>query len=385
MSVAIVGGGLAGFTAHATLVHGGLEPGDMAVFDASADPDPAAVWRRRAAAIRQLRMRSESDGHCGPTSFPGLAVREARRRRSVAPLVQSACDRYRPSVASFLEHVEELRGRTGWDESLRAGRVERIRAVDGGFELDGRTCPGDCPSDGSATDMAQGQTLGHGPFSHVLVCTGHPGLHVPDELAGDPRVVHAYEPHEYAGHVAVIGAGMAAATEWLNALAAGARVTSVRRREPVRRPLNVPRPLFSRRGLAAFHATGAGERVDILCELSTPSYPAGAGWDEPLRSPRFRVGELNGAEQVVCATGFRKGFRHDPLLARLVDEHALETHDRWLALAPDCTVPALTDETRTLALAGVAAQWAYPAADTLVGAKYAARRFLRKVQACPTR
>ena len=56
MSVAIVGGGLAGFTAHATLVYGGLEPGDMAVFDASADPDPAAVWRRRAAAIRQVRI-----------------------------------------------------------------------------------------------------------------------------------------------------------------------------------------------------------------------------------------------------------------------------------------------------------------------------------------
>ena len=92
----------------------------------------------------------------------------------------------------------------------------------------------------------------------MLVATGHPGLNVPAELAGDPRAVHAYEPHEYADDVAVVGAGMAAATEWLNALAAGARVTSVRRREPVRRPLNVPRPLFSRRGLAGFHATGAG-------------------------------------------------------------------------------------------------------------------------------
>ena len=30
--VLIIGGGLAGFTAHATLVHGGLEPGDVAVF-----------------------------------------------------------------------------------------------------------------------------------------------------------------------------------------------------------------------------------------------------------------------------------------------------------------------------------------------------------------
>src|SRR5918911_2314469 len=117
MSVAIVGGGLAGFTAFATLVHGGLEPADVAVFDASGT-DPAAVWRRRAAAIRQVRMRSESDGHCLPTSFPGLAVREARRRRSVAPLVRSVCDRYRPSVSLFLEHVEDVRVRSGWDESF---------------------------------------------------------------------------------------------------------------------------------------------------------------------------------------------------------------------------------------------------------------------------
>jgi cation diffusion facilitator CzcD-associated flavoprotein CzcO len=308
-------------------------------------------------------MRSESDGHCLPTSFPGLAVREARRRRSLAPLVRSATDRYRPSVASFLDHVEELRQQTGWDASLRQAPVERIRAVDGGFALDG-----------------------HGSFRHVLVCTGHPGLHVPEELAGDRRVVHAYEPHEYADDVAVVGAGMAAATEWLNALGAGARVTSVRRRDPVRRPLNVPRPLFSRRGLAGFHATAPAARAALLRDLATPSYPEGREWDEPLRSPRFRVAaELNGAEQVVCATGFARGFGNDPLLARLVDEHGLETHDRWIALAPDCTVPALTDETRTLSLAGVAAQWAYPAADTIVGAKYAARKFLRQVQACPTR
>jgi hypothetical protein len=33
----------------------------------------------------------------------------------------------------------------------------------------------------------------------------------------------------------------------------------------------------------------------------------------------------------------------------------------------------------------VPAQWAYPAADTLVGMKYVARRFLRKVEGCRTR
>jgi cation diffusion facilitator CzcD-associated flavoprotein CzcO len=362
---AIVGSGLAGFVAYATLRHGGVEPDDIAVF--GTDVDPAATWRRRAAAIRQRRMRSESEGHCLPTSFPGLAVREARRRRSLAPLAASVCDRYHPTVEDFLEHVAELRGRTGWDERVRLGRIERIEAVEGGFALHG-----------------------HGVFAHVLVAPGHPGLSVPDELASDPRVVHAYEPHEYAEDVAVVGAGMAAATEWLNALAAGARVVSVRRREPERRPLNVPRSLFSRRGLARYHETEPMERAAFLRRLLAPSFPPGRAWDEPLelaaREGRFRISpSVDGERQIVCATGFRRGYEHDPLLAGLVREHQVDTHDRWIVLGPDCTIPGLTDDTRTLALAGVAAQWAYPAADTLVGAKYAAHGFLRRVKACRTR
>ena len=209
--IGIVGSGLAGFTAYVTLRRK-LEPGEIAVF--GTDPDPAAVWRVRAAAIRQREMRSESDGHCVPTSFPGLAVRDAVRRRTPVPLVASLFDRYHPSVDEFLSHVEELRARSGWDESFRHARIERVRAVDGGFE---------------------------------------------------------------------------------------------------------------------------------------------------------------------------HGWARDPLLRHLVEKHGLETCDRWLVLAPDSAVPALTDETRTLALAGVQAQWTFPAADTLVGAKYAARGFLRRVEACRTR
>jgi hypothetical protein len=187
-----------------------------------------------------------------------------------------------------------------------------------------------------------------------------------------------------------VGAGMAAATEWLNALAAGSKVVSVRRRAPERRPLNLPRWLFTRRGLAGFHRTAPKERVRLLRRWSAPSYPPGRPWDEPLAragsAGRFQIAaELNGAEQIICATGFKRGFRHDRLLARLVDEHSVEATEDWIVLAPDSSVPALTDETRTLALAGVPAQWAFPAADTLMGAKYAARRFLRRIEACPSR
>jgi cation diffusion facilitator CzcD-associated flavoprotein CzcO len=356
--IAIVGGGLAGFVSYLTLRKGGIDEGEITVF--STEPDPAAAWRRRAAAIRQTHLRSESDGHCLPTSFPGLAVHEARRRRSVTPLVASLVDRYHPTVDDFLAQVEELRVASSWTRRLVRTRIERVRAVDGGFALDGR-----------------------GEFRHVLLATGHPGLALPDELRGDPRVVHAYEPHDYRGEVCIVGAGLAAATEWRNALAAGSRVVSVRRREPLRRPLNVPRPYLSRRGLASFHRLERDERAALLEQLLAPSYPPGREWDGPLESESFSIERhVNGAAQVICATGFLRGYRHDPLLAALVDEHELATADGRLVLAPDSTVCELTDETRTLAVAGVAGQWAYPAADTLMGARYAAHHFLRR---CRTR
>ena len=362
-SVAVVGSGLAGFTAYQTLRRV-LPPDEIAVY--GTDADPAAVWRVHAAAIRQCEMRSESDGHCLPSSFPGLAFSSVRRRRSLRPLLESVLDHYHPTVDEFLAHVERLRGRSGWDESFVLSHVGRVEAVDGGFELDGQ------------------------PFRHALLALGHPGLNVPGELRNDARVVHSYEPHEYAATVTVVGAGLAAATEWLNALAAGAEVVSVRRREPERRPLNVPRHYFSRRGLAGYHRLTPRERVERLRALSAPSYPAGAQWDEPLerasREGRFRVEQsVNGSAQVICATGFRKGFRHDPLLARLVAEHDVQTADDWLVLDPDSTVPGLSDETRTLGVAGVPGQWAFPAADTLAGARYAAHRFLQRIQACRTR
>ena len=361
--VAVVGSGLAGFTAYQTLRRA-FEPGEIAVF--GTDADPAAAWRVRAVAIRQREMRSESDGHCLPTTFPGLAFASVRRRRSVRPLLESALDRYHPTVDEFLSHVEQLRERSRWDESVVQRRVERVEAVDGGFELDGDR------------------------FRHVILAPGHPGLNVPEELHDDPRAVHSYEPHDYAESVTVVGVGFAAATEWLNALAAGAEVVSVRRREPVRRPLNVPRHYFSRRGLHEYHRLPPRERVERLRTLTAPSYPAGDKWDEPLeratREGRFRVEpSLNGSAQVICATGFRRGFRHDPLLARLVAEHDLGTAEKWLMLDPDSTVPGLSNATRTLGVAGAPAQWAFPAADTLAGARYAAHHFLRRIKACRTR
>ena len=350
MRCAIVGSGLAALAGYATLRRRGVPPHEIVVF--GVDEDPTAAWRRRADAIRQRRMRSESDGHLAAAGFPGLAVREALRRGSASPLVASVTNRYHPSVSDFVAHANSVCERSGWARSFVARRVACIRAVEGGFELDG-----------------------DGPFAHVLVATGHPGL------ARVPGTVHAYEPHEYASKVAVIGAGMAAATEWLNALAAGSEVISVRRREPLRRPLNVPRQYFSKRGLDGFHRTSPRARAALLEDLNRPSYPPGREWE--IATERFTVARSVPADaQVIAATGFLKGFASDPLLADLVERHDLATQDRWIVLAPDSTVPGLTNGC-TLSLAGIAAQWAFPAADTIAGAKYAARAFADRV--CRTR
>ena len=64
-----------GFVAYQTLRYGGIEPSEIAVFDP--DPDPVGAWRPRAAAIRQVRMRSESDGHC----YRGLSRASRPERR----------------------------------------------------------------------------------------------------------------------------------------------------------------------------------------------------------------------------------------------------------------------------------------------------------------
>jgi hypothetical protein len=120
-----------------------------------------------------------------------------------------------------------------------------------------------------------------------------------------------------------------------------------------------------------------------LRRFSAPSYPPGREWDAPIaraaREGRFQVADsVDGAEQIICATGFLRGFRQSPLLRSLVEEHELPSVGSWIVLDSDSTVPALTDARRTLVLAGAPAQWAFPAADTVAGARYAAHGFLRR-------
>ena len=367
--VAIVGSGLGGFVAYATLRHGGLEPAEIAVF--GDDPDPAGAWRPASsgdqAEADALRERRPLLAHLvpGPRGARG-GLGGATWPRSIL----SVCDRYRPSVAAFLRARRRAAGAQPLGRELPPG-ADRARA-----------------------ERPTVASISTATASSATSCSRRdtPGSPCRPSSQATARVVHAYEPHEYASRVAIVGAGMAAATEWLNALAAGAEVVSVRRREPARRPLNVARPLSPSAASPGSTRLAArrARRAPARATASRPTRPAAAGTSRSSRrrgEGRFRVEQdLNGrAEQVICATGFRRGFEHDPLLARLVAEHELETEDDWIVLADDSTVPALTDATRTLALAGVPAQWAFPAADTLVGMKVAARGFRRRIESCPTR
>ena len=162
MRCAIVGSGLASLAAYATLRHGGVEPGEIAVF--GPDEDPTTQWRTRAAAIRQRRMRSESEGHLAPASFPGLAVREALRRATPMPLFASVANRYHPSVDDFLAHAEE---------SGRAAAGSRASACSGSRA----SAPSPAASSSTATGRSHtcssrpATRVSHGPQSCRTPCT----------------------------------------------------------------------------------------------------------------------------------------------------------------------------------------------------------------------
>jgi len=132
-----------------------------------------------------------------------------------------------------------------------------------------------------------------------------------------------------------------------------------------------PRPASETRLVSGFALPPALDHLADEIERSRVLLGLADDWDD--------------AEQVICATGFGRGYREDPLLRALAGDHGLDTVDGWIVLEPDAAVGGLCDATRTLAIAGVAAQWAYPAADTLVGMKYVARRFLDRSRRCRTR
>ena len=282
---------------------------------------PGGGARRRSGSAGCARRATAT---ASPTSFPGLAVRAAWRARS---RLAARRERLRPLSPDGGRVPRARRGAaraaSGWDEAVVRSRVER--GPRGRRRLRARRAR-HVPARAararpSGAERARGAARAtRGPFT-------------PTSRTSTPTTSPSSAP------------GMAAATEWLNALAAGARVDSVRRREPVRRPLNVPAAalLASRpRAPSTPRRRPSGRRC---CDtLLAPSYPPGRGWDEPLERARarFRVeAEVNGADADHLRHRFPARVRRTSRCSRGSSPSTrLETHGDWIVLAPDCTVPA---------------------------------------------
>ena len=399
--VAIVGAGVGGMIAYVALRYQGVPADRIVLFDEH--PRTLAAWTASAAAIEQSLMRSESEGHLFCTEFPGFALMDALHRGSPAPLIRSVVNRYHPTLAGVVGHGRALARHYDLERHVRTARITRVTREtkpEPHFALR--------DADGSVRCLA----------SHVLLALGHGGYRWPaacqdqtlrSELDG--LVYHAYQSKPCSSSAVVIGAGMAAISEWINVLQRGGTVISVRRSpDLVEQPLTAPRCSFGGPWLDRYHTFDRAARAQVLRGMSVGTYPRMRAWRktvvEATAQGRFSacVGEItavrrgaNGGVSVavqtktgssleslesdvlIAATGFMSGLREHPVLRQLVADYGLETWDDDLVLEDDCTVPGLSADGSVLALSGVLARWAYPASDSLAGMKYAARRFAEHV------
>jgi hypothetical protein len=397
--IAIVGSGASALVALVTFRAEGLAGDDLAIYG----DQPAALHNIRSYthAIKQDRMRSESSGHFFPSDFPGLALLESLRRRTLLPALRSLFDAYQPRLDDLLAHGDAVAHAVGMAEILTCVRVGRIardpRDWRAGFVLFDES----------------GRPLG--AARHVLLALGHPALRWPDPLRdvrgeplsskrGDPLVVHAYQPKTYrAGErVIILGGGMAAAHEWLAALRTGCHVTAISRRPPRRQPLNAPRCDFTAVGVSRYRRLDSAGRHAYLDKLSSGSFPWRPGWERELQEAQHQgrwrwleagvvaaqagedglnvslsTGERLSAQRMVCATGFISDVGSHPLLAHLMRDYQAPVERGRLIINDDFTLPLSGHTAARLAVIGTLARWALPTADTFAGMKYVARRLIR--------
>ena len=151
-----------------------------------------------------------------------------------------------------------------------------------------------------------------GRARHVMLALGRGPLAFPPLLArarADPilagRIVHAYEGKRYERdrRYVVVGAGIAAANECANALAAGAQVIALRRRATTEvQDLNVPRCLFEARGIDNFQKLPFRQRVAFLDRILEGTSPARRTWRTRITAGRREgcyeelIGEIDTVE-----------------------------------------------------------------------------------------
>jgi hypothetical protein len=398
-TITIVGDGFGSLIAYVTAIYLGFEPEQLTVIGASVTP--VVTYERLAGNLGQTVLRSESESHFLPADWPTFAQLDAWSRRSPAPLVRSIRRRYNPGLRDILTEAAVVGRRLGWDQARlpqRVGSVQRGWDPAPHFTLYGEE--GECLARARHVMLA----LGRGPLAFPPLLAR---ARADPELAG--RIVHAYEDKRYRRdrRYVVVGAGIAAANECANALAAGATVVALRRRADTHvQDLNVPRCLFEARGIDAFQTLTFGERVAFLEGILRGTAPARRTWRARITEARRggsyneSIGEIDAVQRldrglkvhvsgfdgpdggwlevdgVVSATGFTRSALTLPLMRRLVYDYGLSVESGRLKLLSNCGVPKLDREDSRLCTMGLLANTVIPNGDTIAGLKYVSRRFV---------
>ena len=344
----------------------------MTVFGGSG-ADPAAAWRR---ARRVDPAAADALGERRP--LPADLVPRARgaaaavRRRNPWPLVQT---RLRPLPP---DRRRVPRARRGAARGAAAGTTRRPRAGSSGSGQSTAASTLDGPSAAS--------------FRHVLVAPGHPGLERPGGArrrpARRPRLRAARvrrrrgrRRRRHGGGDRVAERARRRRARHLGA-AAGARAAAAQRAAaallaPRARRASTPRAAERARGAArpAARALVPARRVAGTSRSSRGRRAASAS--QP---------EVNGAEQVICATGFRRGFRARSA-ARAARRRARARDTTATGSCSRPTAPCRRSRTASGRWRSRASRRSGPTRPPTrwSGAKYAAHGFLRRVRACPTR
>lgn len=390
--IAIIGDGAASLACFAALRQQGVPSAAITVYGDS--PHPLAALECYARALRQHDMRSEGNGHLDPIEFPGLALVDAWRNRTLWPLLRALIDHYTPPLALLRVHTDDLVRRVGFAQRRVHRRVHAIHYGTGAvpaFVLAG--------SEGAALGSAQ----------QIILALGAAGLAWPIWTQGwqrHPAVVHAYQCPQIQPdqQLVVIGQGMAAAHIWVAALRSGARVTAIHRRPLHRQTLNAPRCAFSLAGIAAYQQLNPSQRR-LFHQQRPSSFPRRWRWEwllhQARRAGRFttvhgevvRIAEQSAsqpgklslqlstgraisADQLVCATGFERDACAHPLIRQMVEHYDLPVVDGMLGVADDFTLPRIGGPHHRCGVVGALAGWALPIANTFVGMKYVARRLV---------
>jgi hypothetical protein len=398
-TIAVVGDGFGSLIVYSTAIYLGFRPEHLSLFGPG--DQPVSTYQHYAHNLRQTVLRSESESHFLPADWPTFAQLDAWSHRSIAPLARSVRRKYNPGVREILTEAAVVARRLGWDTARVPRRV-------GWLQRELRPTPHFVLYDEQARFLGRAR--------HVMLAPGHGPLRFPPVLARakadttlGERIVHAYEPKQYApgGRYIVIGSGIASVNEWANALDAGGSVIALRRQPAAEtQDLNVPRCLFEAQGIDIFQGLPLDQRIAFLGSVLRGTSPQRRSWLERVEGGREDgrfdelIGEIDAVERgraglrvhissrfgegagwldvtgIVAGTGFAASALALPLLRRLVDHYELPVESGRLQLRSNCGIPKLDRPDSRLCTMGLIANSVIPHGDTIAGLKYIGRRFV---------